>query len=234
MERAVEAMNKVISYCLWGTDAKYLDGMMRNIELATEIYPGWDMNVVVGSDLGNAYAEGLVRYGIKHNVRLVAWLSKRADWTLMLDRFWAITFRNVDVMISRDADSRLSLREKAAVDEWLESDKGVHVMHDHPWHTVPMLGGMWGCKSDAIPAFKERLDAWPVDDKWQTDQEFLTKEIWPLVKDDTLNHDEFFRQVWGGKAFPLPRKGYEFVGATVDENEQYVDEQINELRKYVR
>ena len=39
---------------------------------------------------------------------------------------------------------RLSNREKAAVDQWLETPKHFHFMHDHPLHRVVVLGGMWG------------------------------------------------------------------------------------------
>ena len=54
--------------------------------------------------------------------------------------------KDVDVMISRDTDSRVSHREMIAVNKWLESDKGFHIMRDHPWHTTKILGGMWGCR----------------------------------------------------------------------------------------
>ena len=62
----------------------------------------------------------------------------------MFWRFEPAGEEDVDVMISRDTDSRLNLREKFAVEEWLESDKGFHIMRDHPHHGYPVLGGMWG------------------------------------------------------------------------------------------
>ena len=31
--------------------------------------------------------------------------------------------------------------------EWVDSGKLVHVMRDHPYHTEPIMGGMWGCKA---------------------------------------------------------------------------------------
>lgn len=44
--------------------------------------------------------------------------------------------------ISRDTDSRLGLRESAAVDEWVKSGKMLHTMRDHPvGHTAPILAG---------------------------------------------------------------------------------------------
>lgn len=47
----------------------------------------------------------------------------------------------VDVFVSRDLDSFVSDREKAAVDDWLSnSDAVLHVMRDHPYHQAKILG----------------------------------------------------------------------------------------------
>ncbi len=42
----------------------------------------------------------------------------------------------VSVMVSRDLDSPLTSRERAAVDEWLSSKFSFHSMRDHPYHVV--------------------------------------------------------------------------------------------------
>ena len=52
-------------------------------------------------------------------------------------------------MLSRDLDSRLSAREEAATREWLYSGLAVHAMRDHPLHTQPLMGGMWGARLGA-------------------------------------------------------------------------------------
>ena len=44
----------------------------------------------------------------------------------------------------RDADSRVSPREAAAVAEWVRSGVAAHVMRDHPNHQFVMNSGMWG------------------------------------------------------------------------------------------
>ena len=63
-------------------------------------------------------------------------------------RFFPTLDPQVDILLSRDLDSRISQREVDAVTEWLESEKPVHVMRDHPGHDTPMLGGMWGTRLD--------------------------------------------------------------------------------------
>ena len=55
---------------------------------------------------------------------------------------------NVKVWISRDCDSRLSWRERAAVDEWLETDKACHLMRDSHNHSYTMMAGMFGINNE--------------------------------------------------------------------------------------
>ena len=66
----------------------------------------------------------------------------------------------VDVLLSRDLDSRISAREVAAVREWLGSGRGVHSMRDHPTHWVPMLGSAWAARLDTPGARARWADTW--------------------------------------------------------------------------
>ena len=67
----------------------------------------------------------------------------------MLWRFIPVLDPSVSVMVSRDLDSRLTSREQAAVEEWLESGLAFHVMRDNPYHDVEIPGGMWGARMDS-------------------------------------------------------------------------------------
>jgi hypothetical protein len=72
------------------------------------------------------------------------------------------------------------------VEQWLISGKGFHIMRDHPWHGSKMLGGMWGCRKDALPEFNRLMANFPFEDRWQTDQDFLNQEIYPRVVNDAI------------------------------------------------
>ena len=53
----------------------------------------------------------------------------------------------MDTFLSRDLDCVPSMRETAAVSEFLnDPDAQFHVMRDHPQHAAPILGGTWGAK----------------------------------------------------------------------------------------
>ncbi|CAF1106333.1 unnamed protein product [Didymodactylos carnosus] len=119
----------------------------------------------------------------------------------------------VDIMGSRDLDSALTKRELDAVHEWLMSNKSFHAMRDHPLHSVPMLGGMWGFRPSINRSFsKEFLNK--IRNKGlirrydkRGDQTFLSDQIWPHIHNDVIAHDSFLCQTWYGKnSRPYPTR----------------------------
>ena len=101
-------MIKVISFSLWGNNPKYTVGAVKNAELAKKVYPGWIPRFYVGSCVDEKIKNQLIELGsqvIEKNVI--------GDWTGMFWRFEAASDPTVDIMISRDCDSRLSEREKS-------------------------------------------------------------------------------------------------------------------------
>ena len=89
--------------------------------------------------------------------------------------------------MSRDIDSRFGDRENGAVQEWLHSDKSIHVMRDHVNHDVPMLACCWGTKlfdqnirSKWKMSWKSGLDdaiMYAHQDSWGPDQIFLKRYV---------------------------------------------------------
>lgn len=202
-------MNKVISFSLWGDNPKYTVGAIRNAQLALEIYPQWDSWFYIGDNVPNYIVAELVKIP-KTKIILK---SGDCDWTSMYWRFEA--GYSADITIFRDTDSRLNYREKSAVDEWLNSDKTIHIMRDHPYHGYPILGGMWGFKNNGKYNLQEILESFHKTNEYGTDYVFLAKKIYDITRNDQLVHDEFFEH----KAFPKPRDGTEFVGDVFDEND---------------
>ena len=212
-------MKKVISFCLWGTNPRYTIGALKNADLAEEIYPDWVCRYYVGKSVPLNIIDQLI---LKNNTELVI-MNEEGDWRGMFWRFYPASDDTVDVMISRDTDSRLSLREKAAVDEWLSSDKEFHIMRDFPGHDAPIMGGMWGVRGDLLRDMVRQINSYSKGDFWQVDQNFLRAVIYPQIRDRAIVHDEFFEM----KPFPTARppgtdnKGepMHFVGQVFDEND---------------
>ena len=215
---------KIISFSLWGSNPKYTIGAIKNAELANEIYPGWICRFYVANDVPNAILFQLEGFD---NVQIIK-IEQPGNWKSMFWRFYPASEEDVEVMISRDTDSRLNYREKEAVVEWLGSDKDFHIMRDHPAHRFPVLGGMWGAKKGAITNIAELITKFGGTNEYGTDYVFFQNVIFPNLK-NAMVHDEFF----GGQQFPLQRKGYEFVGEVFDHNDKNTPQHTEALKQYL-
>jgi protein O-GlcNAc transferase len=215
----------LISFSLWGTDLKYLVGAQKNADLAAEIYPEWVCRFYVAESVPYHFVSDLE----SRNNCQVFYRPGPGDWKSMFWRFEPAAEDNIDVMISRDTDSRLNTREKAAVDEWMATDRGFHIMRDHPWHQYPVLGGMWGIKKGTLPDMKELINSFAQQDEYGTDYKFFAEAVIPRVKDTCFVHDEFF----AGRPFPTKRKGMQFVGQVFDQNDLTVEEHVHALRSHI-
>ena len=202
--------------------------MLRNIEQAKEIYPGWKVIVYYDNTVPEAVIQKIGQAGaITKNVN---GLNHGMFW-----RFYAANIDDCGYAIFRDCDSRLSSREKRAVDKWMQSGKAIHIMRDHPLHEIPfgtdsmsILGGMWGIKGNIV-SIGDMIDKFikNKDLGYGIDQAFL-KEIHTLFINDSLIHDEFFSK----KPFPIRRDNYRFIGERIDENEQPVGNDWEAIKLY--
>ena len=206
-------MKKIISFSLWGINPKYTIGAIKNANLALEIYPDWICRYYVGKSVPEQIVEELVQ---KSNVEVIH-MDEQGSWNSMFWRFYPISDNNIEVMLSRDCDSRLSIREKLCVDKFMESDKLFHSMIDHPFHHG-IMGGMWGAKNGILKEMKTLISNWSKTDSWQTDQSFLNSIIYPIISNKILLHDSI-----NLKNFPSKRENYHFVGEIFDENDTRAD-----------
>ena len=206
-------MKKVISFSLWGDNPKYTIGAIRNAELTPIVYPGWISRFYCGESVPTDIIKSLISLP---NTEVVM-MDVEGDWTGMFWRFYAC--EDSDIMLSRDTDSRLSNREKLAVDEWLESNKDFHIMRDHPYHKTEILGGMWGVRNGLLKNMKQLIGDYTKGDFWQVDQNFLREKIYPLVINNSFTHDSYLNYNINSKPFPSERINREFVGDVFDENE---------------
>jgi hypothetical protein len=150
----------------------------------------------------------------------------------MFWRFLAADLKDCEYAIFRDSDSRLSLREKLAVDEWINSGKTLHVMRDHPYHMIPcgndrlgLLGGMWGIKGNLLP-ITQMINKFPLSrqNNYGNDQSFL-KEVYFIFEEDRCTHDDFFEK----KPFPIARENGRFIGERMDVDDNPLTEDYKML-----
>lgn len=205
-----------IAYSLWGDKPIYNTGMLRNIAQANMIYPGWRV-VVYYDDTVPSQSLEQIRVAGAHTIDMPGGIYG------MFWRFLAADLPGCSRVIFRDADSRLSERERLAVNEWIANDHAIHIMRDHPYHLDPVdnsphyiLGGMWGIKGGLVN-MKALIGSYNATKElsYGSDQVFLN-QIYDLFTDSATIHDEFF----SGLPFPGKRKGYRFVGERIDIDEK--------------
>lgn len=213
-------MKRVISFSLYGHDPRYTWGAVRNARLALQHYPDWFCRFYVPEDYKDRVMADLLDY---ENVELYHF---EPGIPAMMQRFLVADDEAVERFIIRDADSRLSQREAAAVEEWLADDTILHVMRDHHAHQ-PIPGGLWGAMwrrsnwaapnmHHLIETFLKNTDKDP--NGYQFDQDFLSRMIWPWAINSSTQHDSSpsRRLQLGGRRFPFPRNPWpRFCGEVV-------------------
>lgn len=133
---------KLVTFSLFGDAELYCKGAVENARLAKEIYPDWIARFYIASDVPKKYIEQIESYGAQVVMRKRKNAYDGLHW-----RFRPLMESEVEAWVSRDCDSRLNWREKAAVEEWLRSDKSLHVMRDAHNHTYPIMAGMFGVRN---------------------------------------------------------------------------------------
>jgi hypothetical protein len=212
---------QLISFSLFGPIPKYNIGAVENMRLARVVYPGWKVRFYCDAEAtatDELAAMGAEIVSFVRPARLPAALC-------MAWRFLAAADPDVDYAIFRDSDSRLNVREKVAVDAWLQSGRMAHVMRDHPHHVgMPILAGMWGIRGGALmdmPRWIAERQQWgPCATNTGLSYSFddmilLQEQVWPRICNDVLQHTSVANP-WGGQPFP-PHPPYQgFVGEQIE------------------
>ena len=172
-----------ISYSLWGDDKKYFDGLLLCIEKAKLHYPHFTVVVFIDKMLKNSWVKKLTQMRVT-----VIPKSKEYEWDGLYWRFEVFDLEDCEMAIVRDSDSPSTKRESELVYEWINSDKKLHIIRDHPAHDMPIMGGMWGAKYTFPFKISACIDRWRWRSQKGTDQFFLRKFIYLKYWKDALVH----------------------------------------------
>jgi GR25 family glycosyltransferase involved in LPS biosynthesis len=229
---------KIITFCLWGNIPRYNIGAIRNASLALKYYPDFECWFYIHAP--SVPQETIISLKQFSNSKVILKYSDNIIPNRFMSwRFEAIDDPRVEIMMSRDTDTRILKREADAVREWMKSGKTFHIMRDHPCHFPKILGGMFGTKKiSQVPNFTSAIKLYfdlPSNSK-NTDQSFLQDKIYPLIKDNCIIHDEFMKYEGEQcKNFPIKfDEEYHFVGEYVFEDEKRDDHHTNLLKGYLQ
>lgn len=185
---STEPKKNIISYSLFGNQPRYCEGAVLNAQLAKHIYPQWICRFYVD----HSVPDFVIKRLHEHDAEVVYVKETQQKVSGLFWRFFVMSDPNVQCFIIRDADSLLSYKEKAAVDEWLASGKYFHVMRDAYAHSELILAGMWGGYNGVFPDMQQMVAAYCQTIKMHNktvDQYFLRYSVWPTAAQSVCVHD---------------------------------------------
>lgn len=151
---------KVVSFCLYGDTKKYTHGMIEAVVSYKLFFVGWEIWIYVSEKtVPNNVIEILENFNckiIKMNEKgdkfEMTGVGKNENNEPMFWRFSPLYDKDVHFWLTRDGDSRASLREKKMVDEFMESDKAVNSILDQRCHHG-LMGGMSGFNNKKLHSY---------------------------------------------------------------------------------
>ena len=171
---------RVISFSLWGDSRVYLNGALRNLLLAKDIYEGWELWFYLDDSVPKNFVKLIKDLGgvvkLQPNNQSI---KEKLCW-----RFKVANDKSVGYFIVRDTDSVISVREFNAVQEWIESNRLFHIIRDWWTHTDLILAGLWGGVAGVLPNIELLLKEYE-SNYAQTDnidQWFLRDMLWSRDK----------------------------------------------------
>ncbi len=198
-------MVNVFSFCLYGPEnPKYYRGLLENIFLAGTYFPTWKVYVYYGPDV----EESMIRH-LEACTSVVLRATGQLGAINMIHRFYAIDEEGVDLMMVRDADSRIHWKDRWAIRQFAQQPQFVaHTIRDNIEHTADMMGGLWGLrKSSGLNMHAEYASYKEDAEKGHRnghDQNFLSDVIYPKIVDRMLVHYSNNRRKLGETAVEFP------------------------------
>ena len=217
---------KVISFSLYGKrKRRYLEDLKINIKDVKAFYPGYiirlymDGNFSDAKEVGNlcelSCANDHLDICPVHRLRLPSGRPMNATFGMNW-RFAPMIDPLVVEWHSRDLDSRIDEREAEAVKDWLSNSNATfHTMLDHPYHTVPVMGGLFGMRKrpefqgKLFKAFSKMCDNSTFASPKGTDQVMLERFLWATLRTDLVTHGSYNCHLFGKdhvRPFPTRRK----------------------------
>ncbi|XP_063859210.1 uncharacterized protein LOC135100281 [Scylla paramamosain] len=218
--------SKVLSFSLYGNNPGYWKGLEDILLKVEKLYPGWKVRLYTNPRYNAATLCPLLhRYNcllyICDITSLPHPLGNLSNVHPMMWRLAPLGDSKISAMLIRDTDSQVTQREVSAVEEWLASGKMFHVMRDHPYHRMPVLGGMWDARWDIDPALatklrnlRDKMMAMAVGKRnYGLDQQIIKKVLWPKMTGSLVAHDSYnCKSFKGSSPWPSQRSEGDFVG----------------------
>ena len=205
---------RVIAMSLYGSNTRYTYGAIRNAQLLSVHFPGWNLRLYVPDPEGEWPKEVLVSDRVLSRLKLlgadIVYVHSNLQISPQFFHLLVADNSSVNYFIIRNADYQLSDRDMVVVDDWLSAGFIFHCIRDHPNHaTQSIVNGLWGGKQTEIvkllgQSMLKILLSFLQKEQGGTMSKFLNNVLWPIVKDYCYCHDSVSCDKWPGSVkFPL-------------------------------
>jgi hypothetical protein len=217
---------KCFSFSIYGTDVKYIYGLIENIKIIRQTYPDFEIYLYVGENgfeneinqIKNTYS----------NIHCFDVINKNC---YACARYTPITTASVnDIIIIRDADSEINERDSWCINDFINVDSFqlcCQVIRDHCWHKSTIMAGlsMFVIKSetfktiinDASTKMISIISGKSTNISYGHDEQYLNSEVYSAIKDYVLVYSNVI--VYNGekhKYISGENNGYNFCGNVVE------------------
>ena len=192
----------IIAYCLWGNEMRYKVPLLESARILPHLFPSWTIRLYHDGSVERGYLEQLAACNVElRHLELPYGVPAHRK---LLWRFDVVSDPSVQRFLIRDADSLLNVKERVAVDAWLQSSYFFHTMRDWYTHTDLLLAGMWGGVGNILPStagIMQGYSGWRMEND-HIDQDVLSEAVWPTIRGSVLIHDSIFSPCLGSVPFP--------------------------------
>jgi len=182
----------VFSYCVYGSNPKYCEGMIRNLEQIQEQFPEFQTWIYLGNDVPKSYID---RYSKFSNVKLIE--TNTTGGRLMTYRLFPIDDSNVNILFTRDADSRFSNRDIWCMNDFMSSPYRIFTIRDHPWHGEPLMLGLSGFRKiiglNIQESYAKFIEGKNDIDYYQVDQQFAKQTVYFPYQSLCITYTSYMR-----------------------------------------
>lgn len=206
---ANQKMNKIISMSVWGDNPRYIVGARRQIELAEKHYPDWSIRL---------YVDNKFKF---HDLFEAVDIREVKDGSYgMFWRFMPLFESDDNIVMVRDSDSRITIREQRCIEEWLQSDQKFHTFRDHDAHyEFPIIGCAFAMKGKLSEELLNIMSAYMHSHKYYlSDQFYLRDYVYPAIKDSMFVHS-MRDDGWFAETRKKLINPFSFCGNGYDEND---------------
>jgi len=198
---------KIFSMSVYGTNARYITGAIRQTELCEKYFPDWQIRIYTDN------AENFSHISQRASIVEVKDGTAGVFW-----RFRPLFESPQNIVLVRDSDSRITQREQMAVNEWLQCQQDFHIIKDHESHYEwPINAGLFAAKGEfSADLYNSMLEA-QNNHYYTSDQVWLRNCVWPQKQSTTLIHNTR-SPGWFAHTRSLLKNKYSFVGNGYDEN----------------